>query len=241
MKTKNLNSRANNNRSIKRIGPALKKASTKLAKRIINLKLKNPFSPSKRQIEEELIRAEETRAHRERLISETIKNGLKVNHENIGHRVFPELDCLQRIAADIYISSLLRVYGDDLNMKEEKFVQKVRKEFKDMDSHTKNKYIMAALLEDPLHADTVSSNAYLVFVDLHCEEQMYVGTGRARKLRGGVTTPSVGHIKAEAAEMWKKMMPDQKLPFYLKAYLGTFAPRTLDGAILNPDLELAAE
>jgi hypothetical protein len=207
-------------KGVKRIGAALKRTSSKLVKRIVNFM---PFGKSPRQIEEQLLRAEATRHHREKLITETIRNGLLVEHTHQSDRIFPELDSLNRVAAEIYISSLLRIYDGSLNMPEKDFVKKVKKEFESLDSQTKLKYIASALLEDPLHSDTVSSDAYLLFVDLHCREQ-YVGA----------ETPAIATIKEEAADIWKGMTNDQKLPFFLKAYLGTFAPRTLDGAILSP-------
>jgi hypothetical protein len=106
---------------------------------------------------------------------------------------------------------VLRTCGDNLIMKEEKFVEQIKQE--SIDSHIKNKCMAAA--------DNVSSNAYLLFVNMHCEEQMYVRTGRARQLRGSFTTPAMENITAEAAEKWKNMQPNHKLPFFLKAYLGT--------------------
>jgi hypothetical protein len=228
MKTKRSNVRATNSKKV---------STAKHMKKIMNINLKNPLGPNKRQVDEEVMRANEMRAHRERLITKTIKNGLYVNCENNGHCLFPQLklNYLQKIAANIYITRLLRVYGDGLDVKAEKFVKHIKQDFENMDSYTKYKYIAAALLEDPLHADKVSSNAYLVFVDLHCEKQMYPGTkaGQARKHRGSFRTPTIGYIKTEVAGMWKKMKPNQKLPFFLKAYLGTFAPRQLDGAILK--------
>jgi hypothetical protein len=60
---------------------------------------------------------------------------------------------------------------------------------------------------------------------------MYVRTGRARQLRGSFTTPAMENITAEASEKWKKMQPNHKLPFVLKAYLDTFAPRQLDSRV----------
>jgi hypothetical protein len=210
----------NNRKGVKRIGAALKKTSRQLVRRIVNF---IPFGNSQRQTDEELARAEATHQHREKLISETIRNGLLVEHTHQSDKIFPELDCLSRIAADVYISSLLRTYGGTLNMSEKDFTEKVKKEFASLDTPTKFKYIASALLEDPLHSDNVSSDAYLLFVDLHCQEQKYM-----------VDTSAVSAIKQEAADLWKQMTADQKLPFFLKAYLGTFAPRTLDGAILSP-------
>jgi hypothetical protein len=182
----------------------------------------NSFGHAGRHIEEVLIRADATKRHRQQLITRTARRGLAVQRLPVSRQIITEKGGFLGTAEDIYLSSLLRSQGDnqDLLMVHENFVN--------MDNYTRHKFLAAALLEDPLHTENVSSSAYLHFVNMHCEQSY----GRPSRR---FTRSDIKHIKQEAEKLWQKMTGDQKLPFHLKAYLGTFAPRQLDGALLSPD------
>jgi hypothetical protein len=198
---------------------ARRKAFAALPDNKLEKSILNSFGHAGRHIEEVLIRADATKRHRQQLITRTVRRGLAVERLSVSRQIITEKGGFLGTAEDIFLSSLLRSQGDNQDL------LVVHENFVNMDNYTRHKFLAAALLEDPLRTDNVSSSAYLHFVNMHC-----YGRHSHR-----FTRSDIKHIKQEAEKLWQKMTGDQKLPFHLKAYLGTFAPRQLDGALLSPD------
>ena len=114
----------------------------------------------------------------------------------------------------------------------EMWINKLATDYESLPFLSKESFIKASILNDPkLKKDKVSSDAFILFLDLYKEQAPKV-TITPPNVHSGVEQFMSLSVRT-IYQKWKNMRKIDKLPFFMKAYISTFYPENLDAGFME--------
>ncbi|XP_055633060.1 uncharacterized protein LOC129773473 [Toxorhynchites rutilus septentrionalis] len=218
----------------------------------------SPRARNTKHLQQELIRASDRKNRSSKkvlnrfLLSDPYEGQRRVRE---AHKHISQYDQRLQNAVDLYITSeLAKRQIPALQIKNhEQLVQNIVNQFFEQDPIIQRKFIRASLLSQPKQT-VVCSDPFLIFLNLHRKqsnidrelsrvrsgENIDIGTfshNIERAEAGEEVDPtrlrliSWDRFVADAKATWKRMNPDQKMPFFVQAFLAIQFPEKLDQAL----------
>ncbi|XP_058455001.1 uncharacterized protein LOC131432627 [Malaya genurostris] len=211
--------------------------------------IRSPRNRNAKRVQQELVRASERKSRSRKTVIERCLKAANQRIAKVAQNFLPQHDESIQNAVDLFITSELQKMAMSVKdiRNNTSLIQTSIQKFFDQPLATQQQFVKASILSQANRAKT-HSDPFLIFLDLHKKQSKSKRRSDSAEIgpfvvnleqaeSGEQADPTrfrledQQHFVSTAKQLWNRMSPDLKLPFFVQAFLVTHFPESLDHAL----------